>query len=63
MCGLHLDIPGITVEERLQLAEQLAATGDVMRAAREFDRLAGEGDADVAARLRTRVRALRAGMN
>jgi len=63
MCGLHLDIPGITVDERMQLAEQLAATGDVMRAAREFDRLAGEGDADVAKRLRTRVRALRAGMN
>ena len=33
MCGLHLDIPGITAEERTQLADQLAATGDVMRAA------------------------------
>jgi regulator of sirC expression with transglutaminase-like and TPR domain len=63
MCGLHLDIPGITAEERVLLAEQLAATGDVMRAAREFDRLAGEADADVAQQLRTRVRALRAGMN
>ena len=63
MCGLHLDIPGITAEERMQLADQLAATGDVMRAAREFDRLADEADADVATRLRTRVRALRAGMN
>ena len=63
MCGLHLEIPGITAEERMLLAEQLAATGDVMRAAREFDRLAEEADADVAQRLRTRVRALRAGMN
>jgi hypothetical protein len=63
MCGLHLEIPGITADERMQLAEQLAVTGDVMRAAREFDRLAGEGDAEVAERLRTRVRALRAGMN
>jgi len=63
MCGLHLEIPGITAEERMLLAEQLAATGDVMGAAREFDRLAEEADADVAERLRTRVRALRAGMN
>jgi hypothetical protein len=63
MCGLHLDIPGIALEERMLLAEQLAATGDVMRAAREFDRLAGEGEGEVAERLRTRVRALRAGMN
>ena len=63
MCGLHLDIPGITFEEQLLLADQLAATGDVMRAAREFDRLAGETAGDVAEGLRTRVRALRAGMN
>lgn len=63
MCGLHLDIPGITAEERIQLADQLAATGDVMRAARELDRLADEVDADVAKRLRARVRLLRAGMN
>jgi regulator of sirC expression with transglutaminase-like and TPR domain len=68
MCGLHLDIPGVMSEERLLLADQLAATGDVMRAARELDRLADEAEADPAAadlakRLRTRVRALRAGMN
>jgi regulator of sirC expression with transglutaminase-like and TPR domain len=63
MCGLHLDIPGTSAEERLQLADQLAATGDVMRAALELERLADEADADVAQRLRTRVRALRAGMN
>ncbi|MDQ1468212.1 MAG: hypothetical protein QOH10_2627 [Actinomycetota bacterium] len=63
MCGLHLDIPGITAEERMQLADQLAATGDVMRAARELDRLADEADGDTAQRLRTRVRAFRAGMN
>jgi hypothetical protein len=66
MCGLHLDIPGITTEERIQLADQLAATGDVMRAARELDVLADEAeaaDADGAKRLRMRVRSLRAGMN
>ena len=68
MCGLHLDIPGIASEERLLLADQLAAAGDTMRAARELDRLADEADrdladADLAKRLRTRVRALRAGMN
>ncbi len=63
MCGLHLDIPGIARDERMLLAEQLAATGDVMRAAHEFDRLAGEGEGELAERLRTRVRALRAGMN
>jgi hypothetical protein len=63
MCGLHLDIPGITFEERMLLADQLAATGDVMRAANVFDRLAEEADAETAARLRTRVRGLRAGMN
>jgi hypothetical protein len=66
MCGLHLDIPGVTPEERVLLADQLAATGDVMRAARELDRLADDADpidADLAERLRARVRALRAGMN
>jgi hypothetical protein len=68
MCGLHLDIPGIMSEERLLLADQLAATGDVMRAARELDGLADEAETDrtdpeLAQRLRTRVRALRAGMN
>ena len=63
MCGLHLDIPGITFEERMLLADQLAATGDVMRAANVFDRLAEEADDEAATRLRTRVRALRAGMN
>jgi hypothetical protein len=66
MCGLHLDIPGITPEERMLLADQLAATGDVMRAARELDGVAdeaGEADADLAKLLRTRARALRAGMN
>jgi hypothetical protein len=63
MCGLHLDIPGITPEERMQLADQLVATGDVMRAARELDRVADGADDDLAKLLRTRVRALRAGMN
>jgi hypothetical protein len=66
MCGLHLDIPGVTPEERVLLADQLAATGDVMRAASELDRLANDADpidADLAKRLRARVRALRAGMN
>jgi regulator of sirC expression with transglutaminase-like and TPR domain len=63
MCALHLDIPGIAFDERVQLADQLAATGDVMRAAGEFDRLAVEADAEVATRLETRARALRAGMN
>jgi len=73
MCGLHLAIPGITVQEQLRLADQLAFTGDVMRAAAEFDRLAARVDAeafagasagqDVAARLRSRARALRARLN
>ena len=48
MCRLHLDIPGLTFDERLHLAEQLAATGDVMRAAAVFDLLAAEADTDVA---------------
>lgn len=73
MCGLHLAIPGITFQEQVSLADQLAATGDVMRAAREFDVLAVRVDAeglegagagqDVAAKLRTRARALRARLN
>ena len=63
MCGLHLDIPGISFDERLQLADQLAATGDVVRAANVFERLATEADGDVAKRLETRARGLRAGMN
>ena len=68
MCELHLAIPGITFPERLELAEQLAATGDIMRAASAFDALADRADADGApgdetAKLRARVRALRARLN
>lgn len=63
MCSLHLDIPGIGFDDRLQLAEQLAAAGDVMRAANEFDRLAAKANPQAAVRLRARVRTLRAGMN
>jgi Transglutaminase-like superfamily len=63
MCGLHLDIPGLTFDERLRLAEQLAATGAVMRAAAVFDQLAAAADADVATRLSARARTFRAGMN
>ena len=72
MCELHLAIPGVTFHEQLELADQLAATGDVMRAAvgvrpaRRSGRVrrseAAAGD-DTAARLRTRARALRARLN
>ncbi len=68
MCDLHLAIPGISFGERVDLAEQLAATGDVLRAARVFERLANEAERAVdgateAARLRARERALRARLN
>ncbi|MGO9873271.1 MAG: SirB1 family protein [Acidimicrobiia bacterium] len=73
MCRLHLAVPGITFQEQLHLADQLASTGDVMRAAVEFDLLADRVDTDgtestgtgtdAAARLRTRARALRARLN
>jgi hypothetical protein len=73
MCGLHLEIPGISLSEQLELADQLAATGDVMRAAVEFDRLADRIDSggpesadsadDAAEKLRTRARALRSRLN
>jgi hypothetical protein len=63
MCSLHLDIPGISFDERLRLADQLAATGDVMHAAKVFDRLAAETGTEAATRLSHRARALRAGMN
>jgi regulator of sirC expression with transglutaminase-like and TPR domain len=63
MCGLHLDIPGLTFDERMRLAEQLAQTGDVMRAATVFDQLAEEADSAAATRLTARARAFRAGMN
>jgi regulator of sirC expression with transglutaminase-like and TPR domain len=73
MCALHLAIPGITFREQLELADQLAATGDVMRAAREFDLLAervkmgatdtADAGQDAAAKLRTRARAFRARLN
>jgi len=73
MCELHLAIPGITFQEQWQLADQLAATGDIMRAALVFDRLADRLDAhgpgtddiadDAATRLRARARSLRARLN
>jgi len=78
MCELHLSIPGISFQEQWELADQLARTGDMMRAASEYDLLAdrieegrvetttaeGPGDTDDAAsRLRARARALRARLN
>jgi hypothetical protein len=68
MCELHLCIPGITFAEQLELADQLAATGDIMRAAAVFDGLAGRAEnegiaGDAADRLRARVRTLRARLN
>jgi regulator of sirC expression with transglutaminase-like and TPR domain len=68
MCELHLAIPGIAFPEQLELADHLAATGDIMRAATAFDALADRAEAegmpdDAAAKLRTRVRALRARLN
>ena len=69
MCELHLAIPGISFQEQWELADQLARTGDMMRAAAEYDRLAeriestGEDPDDAAERLRTRARSLRARLN
>ena len=69
MCDLHLAIPGIAFHEQFELADQLARTGDVVRAAAVFDRLADRAEAsrdepdDAAAKLRTRARALRARLN
>jgi len=75
MCELHLAIPGLSYPEQWELADQLARTGDIVRAAEEYDRLAGRieasaGDAgdpgdldDTVARLRARARALRARLN
>ena len=47
----------------MHLADQLAATGDVMRAASVFEQLAAEAAASASPRLTARARALRAGMN
>ena len=73
MCTLHLAIPGITFREQLELADQLSATGDVMRAATEFEMLASRVESggpdtsdageDAAAKLRLRARSLRARLN
>lgn len=65
MCELHLEIPGLAFQERWDLADRLAATGDVVRAATVFDELANsaEAETDAAERLRTRARSLRARMN
>jgi regulator of sirC expression with transglutaminase-like and TPR domain len=76
MCELHLAIPGLSFPEQWELADQLARTGDIMRAAAEYELIAerveagrdgdgpGETDADEAAsQLRARARALRARLN
>ncbi len=77
MCELHLAIPGLGFQEQLELADQLAATGDVVHAAAVFDQLAdriesegndagateADSSAEAATRLRTRARSLRARMN
>jgi len=69
MCELHLAIPGISYQEQWELADQLARTGDIMRAAAEYDLLASriESSADdpeeTVTRLRARARSLRARLN
>jgi regulator of sirC expression with transglutaminase-like and TPR domain len=72
MCELHLAIPGISFQEQLELADQLARTGDVVRAATVFDGLADRAESGLAesevadgtaAKLRTRARGLRARLN
>jgi hypothetical protein len=72
MCELHLAIPGTSFREQLELADQLARTGDVVRAAVVFDGLADRAESDpaeaaaadtAAAKLRTRARGLRARLN
>ena len=73
MCELHLEIPGLAFQERWDLADRLAASGDLVLAAGVFESLAARAEAavgqpgapepDVAARLRTRARALRARLN
>jgi hypothetical protein len=69
MCELHLAIPGISFQEQWELADQLARTGDMMRAAAEYELLAdrieagGEDPDDASSRLRSRARALRARLN
>jgi regulator of sirC expression with transglutaminase-like and TPR domain len=69
MCELHLAIPGLSFPEQWELADQLAQTGDVMRAAAEYELLADRiettaDDADeTASQLRARARALRARLN
>ena len=69
MCELHFAIPGISYQEQWELADQLARTGDIMRAASEYDLLASriESSADdpeeTVTRLRARARALRARLN
>jgi hypothetical protein len=72
MCDLHLTIPGITFQEQLELTDQLARTGDVMRAAAVYEALADRAEGAPGApnesdttptRLRMRARALRARLN
>ena len=69
MCELHLAIPGISYQEQWELADQLARTGDVMRAADEYEQLAtriestADDPEDTVDRLRARARALRARLN
>jgi regulator of sirC expression with transglutaminase-like and TPR domain len=69
MCELHLAIPGLSFPEQWELADQLARTGDIVRAAAEYERLADRIESsaddadDAASRLRTRARALRSRLN
>jgi regulator of sirC expression with transglutaminase-like and TPR domain len=72
MCELHLAIPGIAFQEQIELADQLARTGDLMRAARVYEALADRSEhasfppneTDTTPdRLRMRARALRARLN
>ncbi len=63
LCGLHLAIPGVPVEQQVQLLRALARAGDPERVERAYSEVAAVAPDDIAGELQTEVRLLRSRWN
>jgi regulator of sirC expression with transglutaminase-like and TPR domain len=63
LCALHLAIPGVPVDQQVQLLRALARAGDPQRVERAYAEVAATAPDDIAEELQTEVRLLRSRWN
>jgi regulator of sirC expression with transglutaminase-like and TPR domain len=63
LCSLHLAIPGVPVDQQVQLLRALARAGDPKRVERAYVEVAASAPDDIADELQTEVRFLRSRWN